>query len=269
MLAYERFGSGEPLVLVHGISHRRQAWYPVAERLAEHREVILFDLPGHGESPDLPSDGRPVKDVLQEHLIDFFAELDLEQPHIAGNSLGGRIALEAAADGLVSSATALAPAGFWKNDLDFAYIRAHFAVLLAAAQLSSPVAAHLARSHHGRRLMLSSLMVHGHRLDAERVLGDLNSMLGAREALRRIIKGGVPFESEIHAEIPVTIAWGDKDRVLLPYQAARARRQLPEAEHIWLNGSGHVPMSDDVDRVVDVLLQGSSQGLRSITAHVA
>ena len=36
MLAYERFGSGEPLVLVHGIAHRRQAWYPVAERLAEH-----------------------------------------------------------------------------------------------------------------------------------------------------------------------------------------------------------------------------------------
>ncbi len=68
MLAYERFGTGEPLVLVHGISHRRQAWYPVAEQLAEHREVILFDLPGHGESPELVTDGRSVKDVLQDEL---------------------------------------------------------------------------------------------------------------------------------------------------------------------------------------------------------
>ena len=58
MLAYERFGTGEPLVLVHGISHRRQAWYPVAEQLAEHREVVLFALPGHGESPELVTDGR-------------------------------------------------------------------------------------------------------------------------------------------------------------------------------------------------------------------
>ena len=48
MLAYERHGSGEPLVLVHGVTHRRQAWYPVLDQLAEHREVILVDLPGHG-----------------------------------------------------------------------------------------------------------------------------------------------------------------------------------------------------------------------------
>jgi pimeloyl-ACP methyl ester carboxylesterase len=58
MLAYECFGTGEPLVLVHGISHRRQAWYPVAEQLAEHREVVLFALPGHGESPEIVTDGR-------------------------------------------------------------------------------------------------------------------------------------------------------------------------------------------------------------------
>ena len=77
MLAYERFGTGEPLVLVHGISHRRQAWYPVAEQLAEHREVILFDLPGHGESPELVNDGRHVKDILQDELIALFFELDL------------------------------------------------------------------------------------------------------------------------------------------------------------------------------------------------
>ena len=48
MLAFERHGSGEPLVLVHGVTHRRQAWYPVLDQLAEHREVILVDLPGHG-----------------------------------------------------------------------------------------------------------------------------------------------------------------------------------------------------------------------------
>ena len=53
MLACERHGSGEPLVLVHGVTHRRQAWYPVLDLLAAQREVILVDLPGHGDSPPL------------------------------------------------------------------------------------------------------------------------------------------------------------------------------------------------------------------------
>lgn len=268
MLAYERFGTGEPLVLVHGISHRRQAWYPVAEQLAEYREVILFDLPGHGQSPDLANDGRHVKDVLQDELLTLFFELDLSHPHIAGNSLGGRIALEAAADGLVSSATGLSPAGFWKGGLDFLYIRAHFAALQTSGRLARPIAPRLARSATARKLMMSSLMTHGHRLDADHVVGDLNHMVAARPALKRIIKEGVPFDSEIAADVPVTIAWGTKDRVLLPYQAHRARRQLPNAEHAWLESSGHVPMSDDVAGVVDVLLRGSSHGLRSSIADV-
>lgn len=268
MLAFERFGTGEPLVLVHGISHRRQAWYPVAERLAEHREVILLDLPGHGESPELVNDGRHVKNILQDELIALLAELDLGRPHIAGNSLGGRIALEAASDGLASSATGLSPAGFWKGDRDFLYIRAHFAALQTSGRLVRPVAPTLARSATARKLMMSSLMTHGERLDADQVVGDLNCMVEARPALKRIIREGVPFDSAIASDVPVTIAWGSKDRVLLPYQAERARRQLPGAEHVWLEGSGHVPMSDDVEGVVDVLLRGSSHGLRSTVVDV-
>ncbi|HWJ81691.1 MAG TPA: alpha/beta fold hydrolase [Nocardioides sp.] len=269
MLAHERFGTGEPLVLVHGISHRRQAWYPVAERVAEHREVILIDLPGHGESPALVADGRSVKDLLQEQLIDLFDELALDRPHIAGNSLGGRIALEAAADGLVSSATGLSPAGFWKGDLDVAYIKAHFATLMTAARVARPVAPALAHSATARKLMLGSLMTRGHRLDRDRVVGDLNAMVAARPALKTILKEATRFDREVDPDIPVTIAWGSKDRLLLPYHADRARKQMPDAEHVWLGGSGHVPMSDDVDAVVDVLLRGSAQGLRAATAAVA
>ncbi|GAA4397752.1 alpha/beta fold hydrolase [Tsukamurella soli] len=269
MLAYERFGNGEPLVLVHGIGHRRQAWKPVVERLAEQREVILLDLPGHGESPELVLDGRPLKDVLQAELLELLDELDLHRPHIAGNSLGGRVALEAAADGLVSSATCLSPAGFWKGDVDFLLVRAHFAALVGAARLTRPVASRLLQSSHIRRLMLLSLMSHGDRLSADDVAGDLEGMVAARHALRGIIAQAYPFDGEIAPDVPVTIAWGTSDRVLLPYQAERARRQLPNAEHVWLDGSGHVPMCDDVDGVVDVLLRGSSHGLRASVDEVA
>ncbi len=261
MLAHERIGSGEPLVLIHGIGHRRQAWSPVVDRLAEHREVVLVDLPGHGESPALVPDGRPVRDILRETFEDFFAELGLDRPHVAGNSLGGRISLELAADDLVSSATTLAPAGFWRHQAEFAYIRLVFTVLTGAASLAQPIAPALLRTAPGRAAAFGLLMTKGHRLDADRALGDLRGLVAARPALETIIDGGFPFDRPIDPAIPVTVAWGTRDLVLLPYQAGRARRALPDAVHVALERCGHVPMVDDVDRVVDVLLRGSDHPL--------
>lgn len=51
-VVYDRAGHGEPLVLIHGIGHRRQAWAPVFPLLTPHRDVIAVDLPGFGESPE-------------------------------------------------------------------------------------------------------------------------------------------------------------------------------------------------------------------------
>ncbi len=56
---------------------------------------------------------------------------------------------------------------------------------------------------------------------------------------------------------PATIAWGTRDALLLPTGALRARRELPEARHVWLRGCGHVPMCDDPAQVARVLLEGS------------
>ena len=94
-LAFDRAGDGPPLVLLHGVGHRRQAWHPVLDRLTPHRDVIMVDLPGHGDSPPLRTKGPVVEEMLAEVLA-LFDELGLHRPHIAGNSLGGRIALEAA-----------------------------------------------------------------------------------------------------------------------------------------------------------------------------
>nr|WP_279582221.1 alpha/beta fold hydrolase [Fodinicola feengrottensis] len=109
----ERRGTGSPLVLLHGIGHRWQAWQPVLNLLAERHDVIAIDLPGFGGSPTLPDD-RPY-DMLA--AVDTFCEImaayKLDRPHLAGNSLGGALALEVGSRGLASSVTALSPAGFF------------------------------------------------------------------------------------------------------------------------------------------------------------
>src|SRR3954447_16996928 len=108
-VAFERRGEGSPLVLLHGIGHRWQAWEPVLNQLALVHDVIALDLPGFGRSRALP-DGTPytVESTLSV-LAELFESFGLVKPHIAGNSLGGLFALEAAERDLVSSVTALSP----------------------------------------------------------------------------------------------------------------------------------------------------------------
>jgi pimeloyl-ACP methyl ester carboxylesterase len=258
MLAFERHGSGEPLVLVHGVTHRRQAWYPVLDELAEQREVILVDLPGHGQSGPLVTGGRPVADVLRMQFKQFLTEQGLDRPHVAGNSLGGLIALIAGAEGDARSVTALSPAGFWRNDAQFAYTKQIF---LQACSLSRHLGDHmelLARSRAGRKLMYGVLCAHPGRVSPDQAIGDLRAFLYARPALRQLLQAAEPFNREIPLDVPVTIAWAARDMVLPPWQAEVAKRVVPLAEHIMMRGVGHVPMTDAPHEVARILLHGSA-----------
>lgn len=257
MLAFERHGSGDPLVLVHGVTHRRQAWYPVLDQLAEQREVILVDLPGHGQSDPLCTDGLPLAEALRRDFRQFLGEQQLNRPHVAGNSLGGRVALEAGAAGDARSVTALSPAGFWRTESEFAYTRNIF---MSAVNLSDKLGRQgerLPRTWAGRKIMYGLLMAHPAHVPAAHAMGDFDAFRYARPALKTILAAAAPFSERIPADVPVTIAWAARDLVLPTWQAAVARRVLPQAEHLTIRGAGHVPMFDDPDQVARILLKGS------------
>jgi pimeloyl-ACP methyl ester carboxylesterase len=93
---YHREGEGPPLVLLHGIGHHWQAWEPVIGRLAEDFDVIACDSPGFGRSSPLAKGIELSIPAYADAFEWFFAELGLERPHVAGNSMGGAIALELA-----------------------------------------------------------------------------------------------------------------------------------------------------------------------------
>ena len=261
-LAFERFGSGPPLVLLHGVGHRRQAWYPVLERLTPHRDVVLVDLPGHGESPPLEPAGRPVLDVLLAGVLGLIDDLGLQRPHLAGNSLGGRLALEAGVTGQAASVTALSPAGFWRSALEARYALAVFKIMLAAGRRLAPVAPTVTRSVAGRALAYSALVTRPGRLDAEQACGDMVAFVAAADALNTVLRGMTEFTGHLPADLPVTIAWGTRDRLLPQRQILLAKARLPDARLVPLPDCGHVPMSDDPALVADVLLRGSAVASR-------
>ena len=262
-LAYERRGSGPPLVLLHGVGHRRQAWDAVLDRLAPHRDVIAVDLPGHGESPPLPASATPVLTVLRDQVTALFDELGLDRPHIAGNSLGGRLALEAAVAGRAASVTALSPAGFWRSDRDAQYARGVFRVMEALGGILEPMAATLSRSTAGRALVYSVVVSRPSRMSPEQARGDMAAFMAARPTMDLVLAQMTQFSGTVPANIPVTVAWGTKDRLLPPRQVLVAKAALPQARFLPLRGCGHVPMTDDPALVADVVLQGSSRRVKS------
>ena len=261
-LAYTRAGSGPPLVLLHGIGHRRQAWDAVLDRLTPHRDVIAVDLPGHGESPPLDTAGRPAIVALAEDLTGFLDQLGLDRPHVAGNSLGGRLALEAGALGRAASVTALSPAGFWRSERELGYAKTVFRTMETLGARLEPVAPRLAGSTAGRAVLYASVVHRPSRMSPEQALGDLGAFLAARPALNTIMAEATAFEEQIPAGVPVTIAWGSHDRLLPRRQALVARTRLPQARFVRLPGCGHVPMTDDPALVAGILLRGSSQPLQ-------
>jgi pimeloyl-ACP methyl ester carboxylesterase len=263
-IVFERRGEGPPLVLLHGIGHRWQAWQPVMDRLAEERDVIAVDLPGFGQSPPLP-DGTPYTvDSAMNALAETFAELGVDRPHIAGNSLGGLFSLEAADRGLVSSATVLSPAGFFTAP-ELRYASAVLRGARLGAGVPELVLRQLARSPRRRAAMFGMIYGRPDLLEIDALLGDARAMRTA-VGFEPTLKAGrkVRFLGAC-ADVPVTIGWGTRDRLLRASQAVRAQRQLPNARFVWLEGCGHVPMGDDPALVAKVLLEGSAHPLLGAT----
>ena len=251
-VVYERRGQGSPLVLLHGIGHRWQAWEPVIDLLAEHHDVIAVDLPGFGQSPLAAGRDYTMPGAV-EIAAEMFAAFGLDRPHVAGNSLGGVLSLELASRGLVRSATALAPAGFWS-----AHDRAWALYLLTFLRLGgrSPVWLRSALVNRKLTRLLGASVLYGRpsRLVAETVLADL-AAFAASPAFDVVARAGRGYVYASPAPtVPTTVAWGSRDRILWPRQARRAARLLPDATHVMLPGCGHVPMSDDPTRVADLIL---------------
>jgi pimeloyl-ACP methyl ester carboxylesterase len=252
-LNYERRGSGETVVLLHGIGHHWQAWLPVMDRLAAGHDVIAVDLPGFGRSPRVDTDAPAHIGLLVDALGAFFTELGLERPHVAGNSLGGALSLELAMRGQVSSATTFSPAGFarpWELRYALTVLRAH----RAATRSPERVLERVMTSPAGRTAAIGMIVGKPRQLSPDAAISDAQALRDA-VSFGEVARAAHGYEFHGRPDVPVTVAWGSKDKILLLRQSGRARDRLPGARHVTLDGCGHVPMSDDPDAVAGLITE--------------
>ncbi len=263
-LNFHREGSGPPLVLIHGIGHHWQGWRPVIDRLAAEFDVIACDSPGFGRSAPLPAGVQPTVYAYADAFERFFADLGVERPHVAGNSMGGAIALELARRRAISSATALSPAGFW-TPFERRFCQASLGALAGLPKPLRPALVALAATRAGRAALFSQLYGWPTRIPAAEAVATLQDAWAApafADALAAFAQYDFGAPEELRGT-PVTIAWGRYDRLLIyARQAPRARAMLPWAHHVTL-GAGHVPFFDDPAAVAETIrgtAQGTAQG---------
>jgi pimeloyl-ACP methyl ester carboxylesterase len=257
-LNHHRAGAGEPLLLIHGIGSRWQMWEPVIGALAERHDVIAIDLPGFGASPMAPPGTPPGADSLTTLVSQFLAEIGVQRPHVAGNSLGGLIALNLAVRGEVRTATAVSPAGF-ANRPEMAGGKASLWVSVRAARLLAGQADRILAPALGRRVALNLFVAHPERMTAADAAASVRALAAAPwfDATLPSLRA-MEFAGGERITVPVTIAWGNKDRLLLPRQARRAGWAIPRSRLISLRGCGHVPTTDDPAQVGRVLLEAAA-----------
>ena len=237
-----------PVVLVHGLSATNASMLPLIPALSKTFHVLAPDLPGHGGTQALGA--AHAAGHLGSWLCAFLRETCDRPAALVGNSLGGRIALQAGLDdpGLVRGLVLLCPAVAFRRLRQLVPV-----VRLVRDEIAAlPIRIPRGLAMRGlRRLFADPSRLPQPWYDAAideflRVLAQRPNRLATFSALRHVYLdepfGGTGFWDRLPALAPPALfVWGRQD-VLVPAGFARfVSAALPNAESVVLDECGHVP----------------------------
>ncbi len=259
---FHRGGTGPPLVCLHGFTDTWRSWELVLPALERRHEVVAFTLPGHAGGPPLPD---PLTNAaLLNALERMLDEAGLATAHIAGNSLGGYLALCLAARGRARSVAALAPAGGWDaEDRSVNDTLEHFVTMQEQCRRAAPYADSIVSTPEGRRRATLFTTTNFEHIPPELLAHQVRGVAAcdAVEPMLALARDeGWGLDAQL-IECPARIVWGTEDR-LLPWPSAAVRYErdwLPHADWVVLDGIGHCPQLD-VPLEAGELILGVSAG---------
>jgi pimeloyl-ACP methyl ester carboxylesterase len=254
-LTRHRAGRGEPLVLIHGLGLSWRCWTPVLPALEAAHDVVAIDLPGFGTAPEIDGARRPTVAALADAVEAELDRLGLDAPHIAGNSLGGWIALELARRGRARRVVAFAPAGL-EAPPERAYVISANEVMRLRAKAFAPVAGVATRNPLTRVAALGALRGRPWRVPPGEAAAEVRAFARA-PAFQATLRWTIAAQPALGLHgigVPVRVCVGPRDVMLGLYTAPRFAAAVPGAEQRHLPGCGHVPMADDPPAVAAAIL---------------
>ena len=241
-IVYSDGGSGEPLVLLHGLGASRSTFDMVAAQLVRRYRVLIPDLPGFGES-GLAPDGDYGIDAQVAWVERFVAHLGLKNFHLGGNSMGGWIAAAYAAKhpGQVQSLWLLAAAGTEEMmETEAVKVRQEEGRYLLLARTIAEFDAVMERIFYRAPPLPLALRWAGSRLSAQKF--ELHSKI-----FDQLLERGEEYRLEPHLPqitAPTLLVWGDHDTVVPLSVMERFAALVPKAEPVVMKEVGHVPQME-------------------------
>jgi len=249
-----------PLLLLHGLGATKSSWLTILPRLARHHRVIAIDLPGFGASskPVAPYDAP----WFANQAFVVMDKLGIDSAAVAGNSMGGRIAMEMAMrkPGRVDAIACLCPAAafskrpwlrlvrFVRPELTFVTPR------IPRGQVASQL----------RQLFARPDRLHPEWVDAavdefRNVWRDPRARIAFARSLRNIYLDEPEGENGFWArlknlEVPALYIYGKHDVLITHHFARKVESHVDHARVVVWNDCGHVPQIEFPDRTVGELL---------------
>ena len=245
-IAWERHGSGAPLLLIHGLGYARWGWEPVLPGLAERFDVVLFDNRGIGESDAPP--GPYTAGEMADDAIQVLDEAGVDRAHVVGTSLGGMVAQELAlgypdrVDRLVLACTT--PGGPKAHPMP----QQTLTLMAEAAKLEPAVAL--------RRFVENALApatVAAHPGLVDRIMAHRLETAQQQAAWAAQAAAGATFDAygRLGAlAAPALVQHGDADVVVDPRNADLLVELLPDARLERFPGTGHLFFWEASERFV-------------------
>ncbi len=245
---YLEVGSGTPLVLLHGLGNSSLIWHRVLTPLSEGARIIAVDLPGHGLS-DVPVRPYTSADGVA-FMTGFLDTLEIPRAVLAGNSLGGSVALETAlvAPQRVQGLALIDSAGLGRE--------IHWSLRLGSIKgvgerFERPTLKHMREL--ARLLMYDPAKIE---LELLQDMARFRARAGATPFILALLRYGVtPFGQRQRIvrtarlrelSCPTLVAWGREDRLFPVKQALRAQRAAPPDTQLHVfTRCGHWPELED------------------------
>lgn len=240
-LAYERRGTGSPLVLLHGYPLDHHLWDDVAPLLVDTFDLIIPDLRGFGESSTV--DSFYAMEDFASDIAALLDQLEIQKTAIVGHSMGGYVAL--------------------------AFARLYPERLSGLALVSSQVSADAPDRKEGRYKSAAEVADKGIGSVVASMTPKFTSnpklqefahesmerqqpaaYIGALKAMAERVDS-TPLLSSIN--VPVVLVHGDADQLIPIERAREVKTALRDAYLVEISGAGHMPMMEDPQKTAEAL----------------
>jgi pimeloyl-ACP methyl ester carboxylesterase len=251
-------GTGTPVVMIHGLGATKVSFLPTLAALADTYHCVAVDLPGFGDSVK-PIRARYDARFFARSMIALLDALELDQAHLIGNSMGGRVALEVGlrSPDRVGRLALLAPSLAWLRNRPWAPL---LRLVVPQLGLIQPAPRAIVEAIVGR-------VVPGAQDEwtAAGVDEFLRSYLTPRgraafyAAARNIYLEAPYGEEGLWTRLPdlrppSLFVWGRKDPLVPIAFARHVRAALPASQHLELN-CGHVPQLERPKQTHEAILR--------------